>query len=142
MNWLQKISADRKPSDWIEMISKAFKLMDHPRGPFKQWTEPYLGHVSFMNKAQDIRINLTGEIYFLSHIRIHCIVEGKEAIYGSFAKVYRINDFKQLSYDVVSDIYNLIDNPQTGGEDHDNNDPEPEVDPSPSSGELMPAGIS
>src|SRR3990167_2616297 len=59
LSWFKKIAAKNwKANDWVEMLAQAFKLMDHPTGPYRQWTKLYYGHVSFMNKAKNIRIQI------------------------------------------------------------------------------------
>lgn len=131
-----------KRGDWIEMVGKVFEIMPHKFGPFRQWTEPNLGHVSFMNDAENIRVQLSADLHYLSSTSIRIFVQHRDGqSVGTTLEFQGQEDFKRMPADIVETVYDMIDNPENYGDqgfDNYDTDPQPEHDPDPS--ESLPVG--
>jgi len=124
VNWYKISQKDWNRSSWIEMLEKAFELMPHDdAGTFHRWTEPNLGHVSFMNDNQDIRVELAANIYWSGITDISISVSSRSGEFGSTTKTFSAKDFKQMPHDIVEEVYKMIDDPFYGHEKNDDDFP-------------------
>ncbi len=110
-------------SDWIEMVGKVFELLPHDRGPFVQWTKPYLGNVSYINEDQDIRVEITSDMYPLGDTRVTVIVLHKDNTpTASVTKEWPGDQIAKIPYEIVHSVYQMIDNPENGLDNKDDDE--------------------
>ena len=141
MNWLQKIAKEWEEKDWLQMVNEAFKVMDHSTGPYEQFGTMQFGTVSFINKAQNIRVIL--ETYFFSKedaIIVTVLRESNPSLYHVIKWPKNTpNYIKGLPYEIVTSVYHMIDHPEQYGEENDDdnsNDVNEPVEP------YNPAGMA
>jgi len=119
MNWYKTSQKAWTRSNWIIMLEKAFELIPHSTaGTFHRWTEPYLGRVSFMNDREDIRTELAADLYPFRKAQIGIFVSTRDGQSDSEVKSWSGEDFKTMPYDIVKEVYRMID----GFSDDDDDD--------------------
>ena len=117
MSWYKKAQKKWNVTDMIEMLNHVFNLIPHDRGPFVQWTKPYLGQVTFMNEEKNIKIAIKFDVYPFSHIEVLCYVDTPRGYLGTFRIEENLSNFKSIPYQIVTKAYEIIDNPQKEEDD-------------------------
>lgn len=110
MSWLKKMAEEWKALDWVKMLRRAFEVTNDvsPVGKFSQWSEPYMGRVSFMNEDETWKITVNMGMNLLGTYEAHIIIDYRYGGVKGFTLEGETVEYKMFVYNAVIKSYEII----------------------------------